>query len=99
MTLVEFLPAAVCRSCSASIVWVVTEASTVLSGGPPKSIPIDPEPDPVLGNVELVVTDVFAGRRVLARVHAQRPLFGGDDMVLFVSHFVSCPDAGSWRKK
>jgi hypothetical protein len=58
-----------------------------------KAMPIDPEPMPH-GNVELVTEDVGT----IAVVHAQ-PDAGPSASVRYVSHFFTCPDGPSWRRK
>lgn len=75
-----------CASCDREIRWVVTERG--------KRMPLDAEPVPD-GNVELRVLD---GQET-AIVHAagQRPLTAVGPF--YVSHFSTCPDAGSWRKR
>lgn len=75
-----------CRTCSASIVWCTTESG--------KSMPVNFEPERG-GN--LAVDYRSDGRAPLARVVQPAHAFGRQD--LHKSHFVTCPQAGSWRKK
>ncbi len=70
-----------CRSCNAEIVWAVTRHG--------KHMPVDAEPS-ADGNVELV-DDAGTMR---ATVHGQATLDAGP---LHLSHYVTCPDADSWR--
>lgn len=73
-----------CRSCHAEIVW----ARTVKG----KRIPVDKAPVSD-GNITLHPT---MDGPPTAIVHSQPPL--GDER-LYVSHYVTCPDADSWRKR
>jgi len=75
-----------CRSCGAEIRWAKTEAG--------KSIPLDAAPRPD-GNVHVYdgVAYVLSpgGQPILEhRAHGDK---------LYVSHFVTCPDAGEHRRK
>jgi hypothetical protein len=80
-------PNGTCRSCGAPIVWVITANG--------KQMPLDPEPADD-GNVW--VTGVWAGRRTVAV-----GLTGADvprnEALRYVSHFVTCKDAATWRKR
>ena len=78
---------AICKSCGARITWLET------AGG--KRIPIDEDPVEN-GNI---VTDVVEGRLV-ASVFRTPELAAGfaPDEPRYVSHFVTCPQAGAWRK-
>lgn len=74
-----------CRSCGASVVWRRTPAD--------KSIPLDPTPSALLGNV---VLKGEGGARVLAQSEIPAARKRGDD--LYVSHFVTCPNAKRHRR-
>ena len=69
-----------CKSCGAPIVFVRAAATG-------KLMPVNWEPDPDRGNVEMV-----DGKAV---VHAQPPLLPTGD--LYLSHFASCPSAAEHR--
>jgi len=76
-----------CRSCSAEIVWAET------TGG--ERMPLDVRPA-AGGNVRLVDDN---GTRRAHVVGSTIDLFDpDDDGTRFMPHFVSCPDAGSWRR-
>jgi len=73
-----------CRSCQAPVIWALTAAAHT-------PIPIDPDPVPT-GNLVLeqhpkVVAPVA--------VFVTQETAGA---VRYVSHFVTCPQAGRWRK-
>jgi len=74
----------VCGSCAALIIWATTERL--------KLMPVDVEP--VAGGT--IAIDHRDGR-TYARVVDAKHLFGRTD--LHKSHFATCPDAGSWRRK
>lgn len=78
-----FAPVSNCRSCTAPIVWASTADG--------KSMPVNAE---VVagGNVVLAVD----GETITATVLDQDGLFG--DGPRHVAHFVTCPDAGRWRR-
>lgn len=80
----EFIVSA-CKSCEAPVIWAETTAG--------KMMPVDAEPSDQ-GNVELTLGPV--GRPPRADVH-RRPL--DDGPLGRTSHFVTCPEAGSWRKR
>ncbi len=74
-----------CRTCSARIVWCVSEATG-------NRMPVDA--DPVAGG------NLRMTRNPIPSVHVepQLSLFDDDDDQLrYVSHFVTCPDAHLWR--
>jgi hypothetical protein len=73
-----------CRSCNAPIIWASTGT---------KTMPVDAEPTEE-GNVELAPGSL--GRGVVATVLTGPALFAGP---LRTAHFVSCPDAGEWRRR
>lgn len=75
---------ALCGSCNAPIIWATTQAL--------KLMPVDAEP--VAGGT--IAIDQRDGR-TYCRVVDSKHLFGRTD--LHKSHFATCPDAGSWRKK
>lgn len=78
---------ATCSSCPATIIWAVT------TGG--KLMPVDAEPNPDRGNVELVLLP--AGQRhPTAVVHGQPPLMA--EHPLHLSHFATCPNAEDHRR-
>lgn len=72
-----------CRSCDAAIIWART------AGG--RAMPVDAEPS-VDGNL-ILVGDV--AEHVSA--DQQSALFDGGDR--YTSHFSTCPQAKSWRKR
>lgn len=77
-----------CRSCDAEIVW-----TTDVDSG--KRAPIDASPVEK-GNIILTSGNNGPESRVLTKAQlAARPTTGG----LYVSHFVTCPQRGEWRKK
>lgn len=77
-----------CRSCGRPIVWARTSNN--------KSIPLDPEPAP-RGNLVVSLTDsilhagVTRGPQLDGLRAAHKPLY--------LSHFTTCPNADTWRKK
>lgn len=73
-----------CRSCHRPVIWAKTTTGA--------SMPVDAEPVDG-GNVELLPKPGAAPDAV---VHGQPPLLGGE---LRLSHFVTCPDAGRWRRR
>lgn len=79
-----------CRSCAASILWCL--------GSNGKSMPVDIEPVPE-GNV-MIVPDWKTGElraTVLAKKKLEAARLAGAQ--LHLAHFVSCPQAGDWRRK
>ncbi len=74
-----------CRTCQADVVWAVTAAG--------KRMPVDAEPVPE-GNVALVELD---GGQVHATVLAEGEALLTDEP-LYLSHFVTCPDADTHRR-
>lgn len=81
-----------CRSCKAPIVW-----ATSLATGKAKRIPLDPDPDPKRGNIVLT-EDLLAQGPVahyLDNAAAASASVNGE--TLYLSHFVTCPDADEWR--
>ena len=81
---------ATCRTCGAAIVWTVTDSG--------KALPIDPHPDPALGNIRIPTgfTPPVAAT-VYGPDDARRARDGGTQM--YVSHFVTCPQADEWRTR
>lgn len=72
-----------CRSCGAAIVWAVSTSSG-------KRMPLDAEPT-AQGNVILdSATEPYSA------VVQRGPIADGSG---HLSHFVTCPNAASWRKK
>lgn len=76
-----------CRSCDAEIVWAVSEAG--------KRMPLDAKPFPG-GNVEMIGADA-AGTPVARVLSPGAPNETGADR--HVSHFATCAQAGSWRRR
>jgi hypothetical protein len=74
-----------CESCAAPIIWTTSEHG--------KAAPIDAEPA-AGGNIAL--TEV-PGQNPLSKVLNTRQQFGRSAMRM--SHFATCPDAPSWRKR
>lgn len=75
-----------CDSCGAKVIWSVTVRA--------RNMPVDA--DPIKGgNVQLEHRG--AGVTPLARVLTPAQQFGRTN--LHRSHFVSCPQAASWRKR
>jgi hypothetical protein len=75
-----------CKSCSAPVIWATTTRG--------KAMPVDPDPV-VEGN--LVLEARFGDAPPLARVLGVAKQFGRKD--LRVAHFVTCPQAGQWRRR
>jgi hypothetical protein len=82
-----------CRSCGAAIIWVKTETG--------KAIPLDAEPTEG-GNI---IINVLGGGIEVAHVETVTETKARFDCpipagrVAFVSHFATCPQANTWRKK
>lgn len=74
-----------CRSCSAPIVWCVSERG--------KSMPVNAEPE-TGGNLAV---EARTHGHPLARVVSPAHAFGRTD--LHKSHFATCEHAAKWRKK
>lgn len=75
----------VCRSCGAEIVWVLTEKG--------HRMPIDPEPCPKNGNLEIDDDGIASALRDDDIVRAR---FEGK--ALYLSHFATCPNAARHRR-
>lgn len=81
-----------CRSCKKPILWALTENG--------RRIPIDPEPVEN-GNILLqhrpanIPLAVYQTKEMLAALHEHGGL---QQYRLYLSHFVSCPQAKGWRK-
>jgi hypothetical protein len=75
----------VCRSCGAEILWAITVTNS--------RMPVDPTPVPD-GNV--VLTRIDGGTPVATVLAPGEMLL--DSPPLYVSHFVTCPQADQWRK-
>lgn len=72
-----------CGTCNHSeIVWARTKNG--------RAIPVDVEPDPLKGNIELV------HESGIVRAHILKPSAERNDLRL--SHFATCPRAEEWRK-
>lgn len=74
-----------CESCAAPVIWTTTENA--------KAMPVDA--DPVAGG-NLALTAV-PGQNPLSKVLSVRQQFGRSG--LRKSHFATCPDGPSWRKR
>lgn len=78
----------ICASCGNPIVWAITVAKG-------NRMPIDPDPVDD-GNVWIAESPSHGAPVVgVALQHSDLPA----DTVTYVSHFVTCPDADSWRNK
>lgn len=85
-----------CRSCDAPIRWVTSAATG-------RAMPLDLEPTPA-GNVMLHgggEEEAAAVAEVLAtdRLTRARALAAAGTLDLYLSHFATCPDAATHRKK
>jgi len=78
---------ATCRSCRMPIRWVMTANG--------KRMPLDPSPDPE-GNVWIVGMEEGVPSVEVALTADAVP---ANVPFRYVSHFVTCPDRDSWRKK
>lgn len=78
-----------CKTCSAPIRWVVSAATG-------KRMPIDPDPTPG-GNIGLDLSGMVAAAHVYAGEKLMAIRERGSD--LYLSHFVTCPQAGEHRKE
>ncbi len=74
-----------CRTCTQEIVWALTEHG--------KPIPIDPMPR-AYGNITLHT--LGGGDQKIAHVLGAEETTSGER---FVSHFVTCPDAETHRRR
>ena len=74
-----------CRSCSAPVIWCTTKLG--------KSMPVDLDPT-AGGNLSV---ERRGGRTPLVHVVANHLTLGRDD--LHTSHFVTCPQAKTWRRR
>jgi hypothetical protein len=81
-----------CRSCGAEIIWT----TNVVTG---KRMPVDPAPVPG-ANVVLTAGNDGPRARVLspAEVGRRTPILGWT-AGLHLSHFATCADTASWRKR
>jgi hypothetical protein len=75
-----------CRSCGASLLWVIMR-------GTGRANPLNPEPSP---NGNIVLTDRVATNGSPIATAAAAP---NSDQVRYVSHFATCPKAKSFRKR
>jgi hypothetical protein len=78
-----------CRSCRAEIIWT----TNVESG---KAMPVDPTPVPG-GNVVLTAGNDGPRAQVLSPAEVRRRY--PTSLGLHLSHFATCADAASWRKR
>lgn len=76
-----------CRSCNKPIRWLELKSG--------KKMPVDPDPFE-LWEAEVGDTVVTASGDV---VKFDPVKHAGDDREVYVSHFSTCPQADSWRKK
>lgn len=79
-----------CGSCAATIIWALTSNF--------RRIPLDAAPQE---NGNLAVVGEQGGVPVVVVVRSDgtdTPLWGPDE-ARYLSHFVSCPQADTWRKK
>lgn len=77
-----------CRSCHQRITWLKTP------GG--KAIPVDEDPTDD-GNIVIDVERCQLVARVYKDAEAARD--AGAEEPRYVSHFVTCPQAGEWRRR
>jgi hypothetical protein len=77
-----------CRSCGARITWLKTP------GG--KAIPVDEDPTDD-GNILIDVEHCRLVARVYGNAEAARE--AGAEELRYRSHFVTCPQAGEWRRR
>lgn len=75
-----------CASCGADIIWAVTVRA--------RTMPVDAKPAKG-GNVQLEHRG--EGATPLARILSVSKQFGVKDLCM--SHFVTCPDRDTWRRK
>lgn len=81
-------PDGICASCAAPIVWAVT-------GAKGNRMPLDPDPVDD-GNIWIIDHPAHLAPVIgVALHHADIPA----DIETYVSHFVTCPDRDSWRRK
>ena len=78
-----------CRSCSALILWVESENR--------KPMPLDHDPTPT-GNVT-IATSRERGCLVGFVLTDDDPRRTNGSQVLYTSHFATCPDGPTWRKR
>lgn len=76
-----------CKSCLRPVRWVLTDAG--------KRMPLDPEPFEG-GNVWV---DHYEGGMPIVRVASSRAAVPAAEALVYLSHFVTCPNADKWRKK
>lgn len=82
------MPDTTCRSCHQPVRWVITNAKG-------RRMPLDPEPVPD-GNVWI---DHIEGGVPVVEVALTHDDVPRSVALTYVSHFVTCRDADSWRKK
>jgi hypothetical protein len=75
-----------CESCQADIVWAHTEKG--------KMMPLDAEPSPV-GRLRKITIEPDGAPLVHHLTMKEIPT---NTARTYVSHFVTCPDADSWRR-
>jgi hypothetical protein len=78
-----------CRSCGAAIIW-----SETIHG---RRMPLDTKPT-LEGNIILGFRHQQAPLALIQTEQALAPLRAKHEK-LFVSHFVTCPQASGWRKR
>jgi hypothetical protein len=77
-----------CQSCGASILWVRTLSK--------RRMPLDADPKPT-GNV--VIVKHVNGGEVGVYLSGSNLEFYSDIKERYVSHFSTCPDAKTWRRR
>lgn len=81
---------ATCRSCKASVVWAVSSTTG-------NEMPVNYNPDPVKGNVQLAMSGDQLVAGVLSKAQAAGARAAGTE--LRTSHFATCPNAETWRRQ
>ena len=83
-----------CRSCGAAVYFAKTATGSTM--------PVDAEPSP-RGNVQLRLRNGEVHAAVLDQEQAERLRLAaevlGSPLPLRLSHFATCPNASSWRKR
>lgn len=75
-----------CKSCGARVIWAVSALG--------RKLPVDAAPDPA-GQWWLTTDDPRATVPNFRRVDLYTP----EGTPHYTSHFVTCPEAGKWRKE
>lgn len=79
---------ALCRSCSARVVWIRTQSG--------KRMPLDADPSP---KGDFVIVKHIDGGTLAVLVTPKTVEFYHDIKERYLSHFATCPDAGKWRRR